>query len=326
MSEIKKFLTNRKDNSELINNPTYGMLFNKKGFKTPPVYSFEHNDMNIDAVFETAFEEDTKGFVSHRLNLIHDNKPIGYLKIYYLQEEVFDKMNPDILHFMDNLSSSNCLGLSTHPKVIDTSNGSNNFWINKNKEEKQKTLERSALAFGDNLYQKIKKNEKNLSQNELYEKILEVANSEHTKHKERFNNYKKDHIEKPLIEFSQIKSANMKMNQDNWGEEIKEYCKERNIDIEKFGDVEHCDINYQRQGLAQKMYTLMADWLAANNLKLYRGGTNHMSTPLWEETMKSNPDINIIEQEEKTYIDHTHKDISYLNIPKEKIERKLKRR
>ena len=321
MSEVKDFLKTKKSISEILNNPTYGMLFNKKGFKTPPVYSFEHNNMNIDAVFETAYEEDVKGFICHRLNLIHENKPIGYLKVFYLEEEVFNRMNPDILHFMDNLNG-NCIGLSTHPKNINTSKGTDNYWVNKNEEEKQKTLESAALIFGNGIYQKIRKNEENLSQEKLYKEILDIANK---KQKQYFEHYRKNHINKPIIEFSKIKSPNIKMNQRYWGEEIKEYCKERNIDIEKFGDVEHCDINYQRQGLAQKMYTLMADWLAANNLKLYRGGTNHMSTPLWEETMKSNPDINIIEQEEKTYIDHTHKDISYLNIPKEKIERKLKR-
>ena len=96
MSEITEYLNNRKNISQILNNPTYKMIFNKEKFIEPEVYFFEHEGMNIDAIFEAAYEEDTRGYICHRLNLVHDKKYIGYLKVFYIPQDVFEKMNPDL--------------------------------------------------------------------------------------------------------------------------------------------------------------------------------------------------------------------------------------
>ena len=319
MSKIENFLNNRKQYSEILNNPTYKMLFDKNSFKEPEVYSFNHNGMKLDTIFESAYEEDSRGYICHRLNLVHDEKYIGYLKVFYLPQDVFYKMNPDVLHFSNNIKGI-CCGLKTHPKEVDL--GGNNYWKNLNQEEKEKTLSRLAMSINYALYTEIEKNPNNLSLEKRYQKILKIANNSNIK--EQYDDFVNTHINKPIIEFSNIRTANKKNCQKNFSNTVKEYCIKNNIDFENFG-AEDNSIDYQRQGLGQKMYTLMADWLALNGLKLYKGGTNDKSTPLWEKSMKENPDINVIEDENgKFFIDHTQKDLSYLldNKNKKKIKNK----
>lgn len=319
MSEITEYLNNRDKISEILNNPTYKMLFDKENFIEPEFYSFEHNGINIDAIFESAYEEDTRGYICHRINLVHDKKYIGYLKVFYIPKDVFDKMNPDVLHFSNNLNGNLC-GLKTHPKEIDL--GDNNYWSELTEQQKEKSLENLAMTISYNLYTKFKDNHDNLSQEERYQNILNIANKKNSKIKERYEYYINTYVDKPIIEFSNIREANKKNSQRHLSDTVKQYCLKNNIDFNNFGKEDN-DIDYRRQGLGQKMYTLMADWLALNGLKLYKGGTNEMSTPLWEKTMKENPDINVVEDENgKLYIDHTHKDLSYL-LKKEQ-KRKIK--
>jgi hypothetical protein len=320
MSNITKFLHDRKSNFEILNNPTYKMLFDKNKFKTPSVHSFKHNNMNIDAIFESAYEEDIKGLVCHRIMLIHNKNPIGYLKTFYLPSYVNKKMNPDILHFLSN-SKGHSFGLSTHPKNIKISNGRNDFWINKNKDQKQATLESVAITISHSMYNKVIDNENNLTHNEIYKNLLKFVNSNKNIFKNQVEEYLNTHLDKPIIEFSKIKKSNEKMNQKYYSQEIKKYCKKNNIDFDNFGNQQN-STDYQRQGLGNKMYTLMADWMAINNLKLYKGGTNHLSEPLWEISMQNNPNINVVNDENRIYIDHSLKDLSYLYKEKHKIKNK----
>lgn len=67
----------------------------------------------------------------------------------------------------------------------------------------------------------------------------------------------------------------------------------------------------------------MTDWLALNKLKLYKSGTNQMSTPLWKEAMKKTQNIKLVDSE-CTHIDHTDKNLDYLI--NEKVKRKIKRK
>lgn len=311
-NEIEKML-------EILKNPTYKILFDKKNFKTPEVYSFNHINMKIDTIFENSYEEDNKGYICHRLNLIHDKKAIGYIKVFYLKKETFDKMNPDIFHFMDNLKG-HLFGLSTHPRKIDV-NKDNNYWTKKSEIEKKKTLEKIGLTFSNEEYNYVCENKDNLSTEEMYQRLLKKANK-NSLFKNQYQNYIENNIDKPVIEFSKIRGKNESMNQRFWSENIFKYCENKNISIEELTSTE-IDINYRRKGLAQKMYILMADWLALNNLNLYKGGTNSMSEPLWTKSMKNNKEINVIEKNNKIYIDHTNKDLSYLIKKEKKLKRNL---
>lgn len=216
MSEIKEYLEKKVSVEEVINNPTYGMFFNKDKFKTPTVHSFEHDGMKIDAVFETAYEEDKKGYICHRLNLIHDKKAIEYLKVFYLPKEVYKKMNPDLIHAIGNLTGKS-IHISVHPKYMFFNNGKSGYWKYKNEEQKQKTLESLALYNNYNLYTIIKNNEENLSQDELYKKLLNIVNKKTNTDKMEIQWLIDTHLDKPIIEFSKIKSSNQKMNQRFFG-------------------------------------------------------------------------------------------------------------
>ena len=232
-------------------------------------------------------------------------------------------MNPDIFHFLDNLKGHS-FGLSTHPRKIDTNNGRNNFWNEKNENEKKKTLEQIGLTFGNSEYNYVCDNKDNLTTEAMYERLLKKANAKQSIFKKQFESTLKTHVDKPIVEFSKIKDDTEKMNQRFWSESMIKYCDNKNISIEDFGKTNTYRPSYQRKGFAQKMYVLMADWLALNDLKLYKGGTNEMSTPLWEKAMKKNNEINIIEDGEEKYIDHSGKDLGYL-IKKERIIKNKKR-
>jgi hypothetical protein len=316
-------MSERDEVFKILNDPTYKMLFDKDKFKTPDVYSFEHQGMKIDAIFENSYEEDTRGYICHRLNLAHENSLIGYIKVFYLPKSTFEEMNPDIFHFLNNLKGHS-FGLATHPKKLETSDGRNDFWHNKNDEDKQNTLGEIAISLDYGSYNFVCENKDNLTKEDMYERLLKNANSKRSNLKKQFDETIENNIDKPVIEFSKIKDVNDPMNQRYLAKSVMDYCSLKNVTTEEFCNSTETNTTYLRKGLAQKMYTLMADWMALNNLNLYKGGTNELSTPLWEKAMKKNPNIKIVEKDNRVYIDHSKKDLSYLFKEKVKKRKRLK--
>lgn len=308
---------NMHERFDITNSPTYGMIFDKLKFKTPNVHSFNHNGHNIDAVFETAYEEDERGYLSHRLSLIHKETPVGYIKVFYMPKETFDTLYPDILHWLDSCKGHS-FGLGTHDKNRDLSDD-DNYWNKKTIEQKKDTLLQIALNLNYNIYSNLNKkfdNNENVNLEKEYESFLKLANK---KYKDEFNKFKQQNIDKPIIDFSKIKEKQQKMNQLHWSTEIKNYCKNKNINFELLPEVKSDDISFIRTGLGQKMYLLMSDWLGLNNLPLCKGGTNDMSEPLWECKLKNNSSFNVVEDATGTYIDHRTKNCSYLMKKSRKI-------
>jgi hypothetical protein len=311
----EEFLREKKYRFDILNDPEYKMIFDKNIFNTPDVYSFQHCGLNIDAVFEDAYEEDNKGYICHRLSLINNDNLVGYLKVFYLPSETFKKMNPDIFHFLDNIKGHS-FNLSTHPRKIDANTSISGYWKDKTDTEKQTTLENIGLSFSNNLYKSVLENKDDLTKDQMYKNLLNMANIKTSQQKKQLDIYIKNYIDKPIVEFSKIKSATGDMCQTFWSKNIVKYCSIKNIDINTFGDVKELPFDYRRKGLAQKMYTLMADWLALNKLNLYKGGTNEMSSPLWDIAMKNNPQINVDDDCDNTYINHMNKDLGYLTDKK----------
>jgi DUF438 domain-containing protein len=150
--------------------------------------------------------------------------------------------------------------------------------------------------------------------------MINLATEKYGEAFDRFkNNNQSVNVEYSLIRSGQelegkaIVGEHMKVQ----SEKINEYCQSIGITTE-----EYCAPNkndYTRQGLATKMYKVMADYLALNNQVLIKGMTNDFSDPLWENKIKNNPDFgysyNINNDFES--IDNSGMDTSYLLVNKD---------
>ena len=124
-----------------------------------------------------------------------------------------------------------------------------------------------------------------------------------------------------LIEKNKIDLISAGNIEDNFA--VQKYLSERNISIERFTR-EDRGIDLQGIGLGKLMYKYMADWMALNNMRLHKGGTNEYSTPLWETSFKNDSRFNLVEENGKKFIDHRGMDLSYLQKPNASKKQKNK--
>jgi hypothetical protein len=297
---------NINERMDILNNPIYKIKFNKNNFKSPDIFEFTHDGDKIKALFEPAYEEMVNGCICHRLNLINENSSVGYLKVFYLPKETFKDLFPDIIHWV-NAYKGGTFGLNAHPKKMDTSD--DKLWVDKTAKEKNDAILKIAMHISYGCYSEINEKIKNnsIDVEAEYQNLIKIMTIKHGK---EFRNFKKTRIDKPIIDFSRIRDKNEKMNQIHWSKEMKDYCEKEKTTLDNVS--KEGNISFMRKGLGLKMYSLMSDWLALNNLPLCKGGTNEMSTPLWEKKIMKDPAFNCISDASGMYIDHTQKDVSYL--------------
>lgn len=309
---------------EIINNPTYGMTFSREKFSTPEVQSEVYRGHNIDIIFDPAYKETKDGYVCHKIVLANEDICAGCLKVFYLPQENKEKYFPDIAYYLS--AKGHSYGLSKIPKRVEVFPDSYNSWENKDREQKTRTLERIYMSISYGLYSEFnsRENKDSIDLDDEYRRVIKLMlrNRELSQKFKHINYY----LDKPTIEFSSIRGAKGDVFQfgnieDNFA--VQKYLSERNISIERFTR-EDRGIDLQGIGLGKLMYKYMADWMALNNMRLHKGGTNEYSTPLWETSFKNDSRFNLVEENGKKFIDHRGMDLSYLQKPNASKKQKNK--
>jgi len=314
---------NNKEKINILNDHVYGMNFKKEQFKTPKELKFKHNNEEYTAIFDPAIEEDDKGFVVHNLSVVKDDLLVGYLRMFYLPEENLDKYYKDVFHFLNMKGHSINIGASERKKVLSPDYGS---YHEKTLEQKQSTIEKIALSFNYNNYLNIRQKLEQINNDKIkekfldseYEKLLLIANE---KYKKDFESFKESYLNKPRTEFVKVRGnefdsvndrgCKMYLKHKKTLSNLQNYCDRNNLTIDdlsrELGD------NFLHQGFGKKLYKLSADWMALNNLSLYRCDTNNLSEKLWDFAFdKDKKTFNNVKQNKDEFLDHSKMNLDYL--------------
>lgn len=307
-------MRSRAELSHILNSPKYKMVFDESKFKTPDNHTFEHKGKEYTAIFEGVVDEDHKGYVETKMTLVEGDNPVGYIKAFYMPTESIEKLYPDYLHWGNNLKGMS-LGLSRHPRDLDYDES--NVWEDMEYDEKLKVIKNAYryMAYGEysNIEDRVKQGE-TIDIDKEYDRLNKMMNR---KYGDAFKCFKEE-SNQAIVEFSRLYKGD-DIPQTS-GDALKKYCDSRNITLDEFR--ENIGTNYQGQGLAVKMYKLMADYLGSNNLVLRKGMTNDESEPVWEYKIKNNPDFGYKEFDYIEVADNRNHDFSYL-YKSDKLENEL---
>ena len=151
--------------------------------------------------------QENRGWVVHGCVAFVDGEPAGYIKISYIPKEKFEKLYPDVLHYLANINGWCNLRAALETKDIDSI---------------LHALDRTykyPIADGQDFEWKLSK-------------ISELTNNLKHSHQKDFEGFKEFHMDKPLVDFIRVYNEHEEYMLNERGESVP---REKIIDFQRQG-------------------------------------------------------------------------------------------